>query len=216
MNTFKTSEHYGTHMDAPAHLHKGSWRVHQIPIEKLVGPGVIINVKEKAKKNPDYQVIRSDFEEWEQKHGRIPDGAVVLMNSGWSVRYPDRNLVFNTDIPEDSTTYHFPSWHEDAIGWLVKNRNVNIVGVDTPSNDYGQSRTFPAHVILGAHNIPGLENVANLDNVPPSGATIVVGVMKLEDGSGCPSRVIALMPPCKKKYVGRSRIYRGGNQHFRY
>lgn len=180
-------------MDSPAHLHKGSWRVHQIPIKNLVGPGVIIDVKEKAKTNFDYQVTKSDLEDWEIKFGTIPDGAVVLMNSGWSKNYPEPNLVFKTNTPENSSTYHFPSWHEDAIDWLVENRKVHVVGVDTPSNDYGQSRDFPAHVILGSRNIPGIENVANLDKIPQSGSIVVVGVMKLEDGSGCPARVIALV-----------------------
>lgn len=180
-------------MDSPAHLHKGSWRVHQIPIGNLVGPGVIIDVKEKAKKNVDYQVTRSDFEDWENQYGKIPDGAVVIMNSGWSERYPDPARVFNTTTPDNTSTYHFPSWHEDAIDWLVKNRKVHVVGVDTPSNDYGPSTNYPAHVILGSRNIPGIENVANLDLVPQSGSIIVVGAMKLDDGSGCPVRVIAIV-----------------------
>ncbi|VDI04059.1 Hypothetical predicted protein, partial [Mytilus galloprovincialis] len=89
INTFRTTEHIGTHVDAPAHFSEGSWRAHQIPVDHLVGNGVIINVKSKVQNNPDYRVQLSDVYEWEKKNGRIPDGSVVLMNSGWDVRYPD-------------------------------------------------------------------------------------------------------------------------------
>ncbi|KAL4222391.1 hypothetical protein ACF0H5_018430 [Mactra antiquata] len=190
-NAIQTPEHGGTHVDAPSHFAKDKLRIDQIPMSKLCGPGVIINVKEKARANPDYRVQVSDLKVWEDKYGRIPDGAVVLMNSGWSDKYPNKTLTFGTESVNDPSTFHFPGWHEDAADWLVKNRNVNVVGVDTPSNDYGQSTTFDAHVILATANINGLENVANLDNIPEAGSTIYVAVINLQDGSGGPARVFA-------------------------
>ena len=193
-NFIGTAEHGGTHLDAPAHFNKGKWRTHSIPVENLVGPGVIIDVKSKAALNPDYLVAIDDLKQWEIMYGRIPDRAVVFMNSGWHERYPNATLVFNSDDPTNPTTYHFPSWHEDTISWLISERSVVIVGVDTPSVDEGQSTIFPVHTLLGAADICGAENVANLDMVSNSGSVIVVAVMKIFDGSGGPARIIATVP----------------------
>ncbi|KAL5014258.1 hypothetical protein ScPMuIL_008528 [Solemya velum] len=190
-NAFQTAEHGGTHLDSPSHFYQGSWRTQDIPIKNLFGPGVVINVTDKVLTNPDYRVKTSDLTHWEANYGRIPRNAVVIMNSGWQYKFPNKNSVFNTSDAEDPSTYHFPGWHEKAVQWLVDNRKVNIIGVDTPSTDYGQSKLFPVHVILGRHQISGLENVANLDNVPTHGAIIYAPVVKLYDGSGGPARVFA-------------------------
>ncbi|XP_056000489.1 isatin hydrolase-like [Ostrea edulis] len=188
-NYFAMPEHMGTHIDAPVHFAKGSWRTHQIPMEKLYGPGVIINVKSKVENNPDYRVSTDDLYAWEEKYGEIPRHAVVVMNSGWSHKYPDPKLVYGTSQPNDSSTFHFPSWHEEAVTWLITKRQVNAVGVDTPSTDYGQTKTFPCHIILGEHNIVGIEHVANLDNIPESGSVVYIPVIKIFDGSGGPTRL---------------------------
>lgn len=187
-------------MDSPAHFAEGAWRTAQIPMDRLFGPGVIIDVKSKTKNNPDYRVTVQDLMEWERKYGQIPRKSVVLMNSGWSYFYPNKTLLFNSTTPDDPSTFHFPGWHQDSVTWLINNRHINIVGVDTPSNDYGQSTTFPVHVILGKANIPGLENVAFLDRIPANGTMIYAPVMKLFDGSGGPARVFATITekePCK-------------------
>ncbi|XP_045182568.2 isatin hydrolase-like isoform X2 [Mercenaria mercenaria] len=185
-------EHTGTHVDAPAHFAEGELRVHQIPMEKLMGPGVIINIKAKVAGNPDYQVTKKDLLAWESKHNKtIPTGAVVIMNSGWSSKYPNRKLTFGTETPDDSSSYHFPGWHQDTVEWLIQERDVNVVGVDTPSNDYGPSQTFIVHQILGKAEVPGVEFVANLDSVPEIGSTIYAAVIKIYDGSGGPARVFA-------------------------
>ncbi|CAG2184820.1 unnamed protein product [Mytilus edulis] len=194
MNYIGTAEHGGTHLDSPAHFYKDRLRTHNIPIENLVGPGVIINVKNKAAANVDYQVSIDDLKQWENIYDQIPENAVVIMNSGWNDRYPNASLVFNTDSPTDSSTFHFPSWHEKTIEWLISERSVNVIGVDTPSNDFGQSKTFPVHILLAQANIPGAENVANLDAVPEAGSNIFVAVTKIYDGSGGPARIFATVP----------------------
>ncbi|XP_056000490.1 isatin hydrolase-like [Ostrea edulis] len=188
-NHFAMPEHMGTHIDAPVHAAEGAWKIHQIPMEKLYGPGVIINVKSKVANNPDYRVSTDDLSAWEEKYGEIPRHAVVVMNSGWSKKYPDPNLVYGTSLPNDTTSFHFPSWHEEAVTWLITKRQVNAVGVDTPSTDYGQTNTFPCHIILGKHNIVGIEHVANLDNIPESGSVVYMPVLKIFDGSGGPTRL---------------------------
>lgn len=184
-------EHMGTHIDAPAHSVQGTWRTDQIPMEKLYGPGVIINVKSKVENNPDYRVSVADLLTWEKKNGKMPRNAIVVMNSGWSSRYPNKSLVFGTSTPTDVSTFHFPGWHENAVMWLINKRQVNAVGVDTPSTDYGQTTNYPCHVIMGENDVVGIENVANLDKVPENGSTIYVPVLNIFDGSGGPARVFA-------------------------
>ncbi|KAK7496953.1 hypothetical protein BaRGS_00011933 [Batillaria attramentaria] len=130
---------------------------------------------------------------WERRYGRIPQRAVVLMNSGWDSRYPDPRLVFNTDTPSDRFSFRFPTIHPAAAHFLVTQRDVIVVGVDTASLDPGFSRTFDTHVILGRANVVMLEHVANVGRLPPSGATVVVGLVKLRGGSGGPARVLAIM-----------------------
>jgi kynurenine formamidase len=126
---------------------------------------------------------------WEEKYGEMPRHAVVLMNSGWSQKYPNKTLIFGTLQHSDTSKLHFPGWHEDAVTWLISRRQVSTIGVDSPSTDYGQTKTFPCHVIMGANNIMGIENVANLDNIPESGSTIYMPVLKIFDGSGGPTRL---------------------------
>ncbi|XP_045182580.2 isatin hydrolase-like [Mercenaria mercenaria] len=192
LNKFETVEHIGTHLDAPAHFSEGSKRVHEIPMEKLAGPGVIINVKAKVAENLDYQVSKDDLEAWESKHNKtIPNGSVVIMNSGWSSKFPNASLLFGTETPDNASTFHFPGWKKESVDWLITERFVNAIGVDTPSTDFGQSATFPVHQRLGKGNVPGVELVANLDSIPEYGSTIYVAVIRIYEGSGGPARVFA-------------------------
>lgn len=190
-NKFQTAEHGGTHVDAPAHFAEGAQRQNEVSIQNLVGPGVIINVTNEAEENPDYRVTVDDVRRWEFRHSRIPDGAVVIMNSGWHKKYPNKTLVFGSQSPDEPSTFHFPGWHEDTANWLLKNRNIHVLGVDTPSTDYGRSTTFRVHVIIGSKNITGAENVANLDAISENGCIIYVSAIKLHDGSGSPARIFA-------------------------
>lgn len=131
---------------------------------------------------------------WEKKFGEMPRHAIVIMNSGWSDKYPNRTLIFGTTQHTNTSSFHFPSWHVDAVTWLMNKRQINAVGVDTPSTDYGQTSvgaSYPCHVTLGRNNVVGIEFVANLDKVPENGSTIYVPVLKLFDGSGGPARVFA-------------------------
>ena len=202
-NTIKTTEHLGTHLDAPQHFNEFSWTMDQIPIDHLVGPGVIVDVKEKVASNSDYQVTKADLEAWEDKYGKIPDGAIVLMNSGWHDKYPNKELVFGSNTLNDRTSYHFPGWHIDAVEWLVGHRSIHVLGSDTPSFDYARTKRFPVHVLVSKENICGLENVAYLDKIPASGTIISAAAMKIVDGSGSPTRVFALVP--QRNTVGRNQ-----------
>lgn len=193
-NSFCTSEHAGTHADAPAHFSQTGWRAHQIPASNLVGPAAVIDVKQKAATDPNYQLCVADIQAWENTYGTIPDRAVVLMNSGRGVLYPNASLVYGTDTPNDPSTFHFPGIHPDAADFLAKRRHVIAVGVDTPSVDHGQTATYGTHITLSKSNVIGLEFVRNLGQLPPRGAIVVIGMLKLYEGSGSPARILGLVP----------------------
>ncbi|MGH7846851.1 MAG: cyclase family protein [Candidatus Binatia bacterium] len=190
---YSASEHVGTHLDAPFHFAEGKWTTEQIPLHKLIGPAVIIDVRAQSAKNPDYLLEVKDITAWEKKNGGIPSGALVLMHSGWGKFWGDRKKYFGTDAPGDVTNLHFPGYSKEAAEFLVK-RRINGAGLDTPSIDYGQSRDFIVHQIFGAANIAVFENVANLERLPPKGATLYAIPMKIKGGTGGPLRIFAVLP----------------------
>lgn len=182
-------EHSGTHMDAPHHFAEGKWMVHQIPAGRLIGPAAVIHIHERAASNPNAQVTPNDIRTWERRNGRLPNGAIVLMHSGWESRVNNEQAYRNTD---GKGIMHFPGFHPEAAQMLVRDRNITGIGVDTLSLDYGASTDFKTHVTVLSANKWGLENVANLASIPPKGATLFVGAPRVQDGSGGPTRVIAV------------------------
>ena len=187
---FTTEEHYGTHLDAPAHFAKGMWTVDQIPVERLVRPLVVLDVRSKARSNPDYEISVQDIADWENAHGEIPTGAVVMAYTGWDERWRSQKEFRNVGSDHLS---HYPGFSLEAVKFLVKTRSVVGLGIDTMSVDIGASTTFPVHLFTSKQSVYHLENVANLGLAPPSGATVVVAPIKLEGGSGGPARVLALV-----------------------
>lgn len=186
-------EHQGTHIDAPLHFGKGRQSLEQIPPEKLIGPGVVIDVRNKAKANPDYAVTIEDILEHERNYGKIPPGAIVNMNSGWALKYPDARRVFGTDNVTEPSTFHFPGWSSEACEMLLQKRQINVLGVDTPSTDPAQPPVYPCHIYLQNNNVPLLEYVANLDSIPVRNTTMVLGSIKVRDGTGGPTRIFAII-----------------------
>ncbi len=195
-NSFCAAEHGGTHLDAPVHFAEGRWTADQIPLERLMGPALVVDVAARAAADRDYQVTQADFERWEAEHGAMPDDVIVLLRTGFGAFWPDRVRYLGTDErgAEAVAKLHFPGLHPDAARWLVENRRVKAVGLDTPSIDYGQSSRFEAHQALFAANIPAFENVANLDRLPALGFTVIALPMKIEGGSGGPLRIVAVVP----------------------
>jgi kynurenine formamidase len=183
-------EHFGTHLDAPAHFARGSWTLDQIPAERLVAPLYVIDVSNNVKSNPDYQLSAADVTNWEDQHGRIAPASVVIVRTGWNSRWNSSQSYRNAD---PKGTMHFPGYSLAAAKLLVA-RGVFGLGIDTLSIDYGPSADFPVHQYTLAHKLYHLENVANLENVPAVGATIIAAPMKLEGGSGSPVRIFALVP----------------------
>ena len=193
-NNICLAEHGGTHMDAPIHFAEGKRAADEVPVQQLIGPAAVIDVRAQAAKDADYRVTVADLEAWEKQHGRIPKGALVLMLSGWGARWPDKKTYLGTDQPGDVANLHFPGFSREAVEFLVSQRDIDAIGVDTPSMDYGQSKDFIVHQIINGANKPGLENIANLEKLPAKGATLIALPMKIAKGSGGPTRIIALLP----------------------
>jgi kynurenine formamidase len=192
---YSAAEHGGTHIDAPAHFAKGRNTVDEIPLEQLMGPGVIVDVTRSCDKNPDYLITERDFKNWEQANGKIAAGTIVLLRTGFGKFYPDRKRYLGTDQRGAAAVanLHFPGLHPDAARWLTQNRKVKAIGLDTASIDYGQSKLFESHRTLFAKDIPAFENVANLDKLPARGFWVIALPMKIKGGSGGPLRIIAVI-----------------------
>ena len=192
--SFSAAEHGGTHIDAPIHFGQDRLTVDAIPLERLTGPAVVIDVESAAQANPDYELRVQDLDAWESRWGRIPDGAIVLMFTGWGARWPDPQRYLGTTTPGDARTFHFPGLSREAAEFLVTQRRVHGVGVDTASIDPGRSPDFPVHRVLNNANVYALENVAALEQLPPQGATVMALPMKIKGGTGGPVRIVAWMP----------------------
>ena len=188
------AEHGGTHLDAPVHFAKGKWAADEIPLEKLTGEAVVIDVSDIALKDADYLITVNDIEGWEKINGKLKDDIILFFRTGYGAFYPDVKKYLGTDESGTDAVakLHFPAIHPDAAEWLVKNRKIKAVGLDVASVDYGQSKDFKTHQILYEQNIPGFENVANLDKLPAKGAFVIALPMKIKGGSGGPLRIVAI------------------------
>jgi kynurenine formamidase len=194
---FATAEHGGTHIDAPVHFADGRRSVDEIPLEQLIGAGIKVDVSNQAASDRSYRVGVGDFLRWEEEHGQIPDGTLVLLATGYSRYWPDRESYMGTPEtgPEAVPSLRFPGLSPEAARWLVENRSIKAIGLDTPSIDPGDSELFESHRILFENEIPAFENVAHLDQLPETGFWVVALPMKIRGGSGGPLRIVAMLPP---------------------
>jgi kynurenine formamidase len=191
MSWWHIVEHAGTHLDAPLHFTASGPAADQLAVEQLVVPLAVIDVVSKAEQEPDYLVLREDIALWEQNHGRLPPGCCVAMHSGWGqLATSDPARFIGRDI---AGTRHFPGFSPEAAEWLLRERDVAGLAVDSMSLDNGASQEFKTHRLWLPAGRWGLENVANLDQVPPSGATLVVGAPKVKGATGGLARLIALV-----------------------
>lgn len=192
---FESAEHGGTHLDAPYHFARRGRQSDQIPVEDLVAEGVTVDVSRAAQANRDYRVSVDDLVGWERANGQIPPDATVLLRTGYDRFWPDRRRYLGTAQRGEKAVpkLHFPGLHPDAARWLVRERRVNAVGLDTASIDYGQSKGFEAHRILGAANVPVLENLDDLGRLPARNFTLMALPMKIDRGTGGPLRAVALI-----------------------
>jgi kynurenine formamidase len=196
-NDFEGAEHGGTHLDSPIHFARGGDTTDEVPLRRLVGPAVVVDVSRRALANRDYLISRADLVGWEQRYGRLPRRSIVLLRTGFDRYWPNARRYLGTAergaqaVPK----LHFPGLGAGGARWLVNQRGVKAVGIDTASIDRGQSTDFRSHRVLGAANVPVFENVARLGRLPARGFSIVALPMKIEGGSGGPLRVMAVLRP---------------------
>ena len=192
-NQMAAPEHGGTHLDAPIHFAEGRSTTEAVGLERLVAPGVVVDMRAAAARSADALLEPSEVEAFETAHGRIEPGTIVLVRTGWAERWPDRKRYLGDDTPGDASRLHFPGISR-AAAELLAARRVAAVGIDTASIDHGPSTDFMAHRVLMGADIPAFENVASLEGIPPRGAVVIALPMKIRGGSGGPLRIVAWVP----------------------
>lgn len=192
---FSTAEHGGTHLDAPIHFFERGETTDEIALDRLVAPGVVVDVREPCTRDRDHRIGLGDFARWESENGRIQPGSIVLLHTGFGRHWPDRERYMGTARRGEAgvAELHFPGLDPAAVPWLA-DRGIVAIGLDTPSIDAGPSTHFEAHVALFERQIPAFENVAHLERLPPRGFTVIALPMKIRGGSGAPLRIIAAVP----------------------
>lgn len=183
-------EHFGTHMDAPAHFDKNGAKIDRIPVRDLILPAEVVDVSEPVRANAEYRVTAADIENWQKSHGVIPRGSLVIFRTGWESRWPSQARYMNRDA---EGVMHFPGLSVEAAKLLADSIHAAAIGIDTASIDYGPSKNFEAHHVTMPAGLYHLENLANLGRLPATGAVVMALPLKLRDGSGSPTRVVALL-----------------------
>jgi len=184
-------EHLGTHLDAPNHFEKDQPAVHELTPSQLFAPGVCIDVSLACETDADHRLMVEEIETWEREHGRIPEGAVVLLRTGWGRHWTHFDRYKNQDA---RGKMHFPGYSAEAATFLIKSRKARGLGIDTLSIDHGLSTDFAVHHIVNAAGRYGLENVANLPQLPARGFALIIAPIKVENGTGGPTRIFAILP----------------------
>lgn len=189
----REAEHTGTHWGAPCHFEEGGKCADDLAPRDLYLPAVRIDVRDKARGNPDYEVTVADLQRWERRHGRIPSGAAVILQTGWASRWGTPRYP-NLDA---DGTIHQPGFSIEAAQWLLDTGRIGrrgALGTDTFSPDAGINEDFSVSVLLYGQRRISLENLANLDALPPTGGWVLVGGTINRRGSGSTATIWGLVP----------------------
>lgn len=194
-NNISMSEHAGTHFDAPAHWISGRDLPHstvdEAPLEKLVGPAIVLDFSAESAADEDFLLTRRHLEAWESANGEIEAGSWVLFRTDWSKNLGTAKYL---NLREDGA--HSPGPAVDAMEFLVRERDIVGFGTETIGTDAGQgnhlSPPYPAHFILHGAGRYGLQCLNALDRLPTRGAVLFAAPLKIRNGSGSPLRVFAL------------------------
>lgn len=191
---FSAPEHGGTHMDAPLHFSEGGASADWVPLASCIGPACVVDFRDRAAKDPDAALSVADIKRHEARHGPLPAGAIVIARSGWGSYWPEKKRYLGNDRWGEVADLHFPGFSPEAVSFLLRERNVAALAIDTASLDPGRATDFPAHRIWLGAGKPGFENLARLEALPPRGATLYAIPMKIAGGTGAPARVFAALP----------------------
>jgi len=193
--SFSTPEHGGTHLDAPIHFSETGRTAGEVPLRQLIAPGIVIDMTEAADEDPDALLDLATVRDWETRNGAVAEGTIVILRTGWGRRWSEGAKAYlGDDTPGDASNLHFPGYGEEAARYLVEERNVGALGIDTGSIDHGPSKDFTVHRVAAARNVIGLENVARAEELPEKDFWVVALPVKIGKGSGGPVRIVALLP----------------------
>ncbi|MBD2485682.1 MULTISPECIES: cyclase family protein [Planktothrix] len=190
LRQFSMGEHSGTHLNSPQSFYQGGMGVDHYSPESCILPAVVIDIREKSMLNPDSILTVNDIERWESQHHLIPENSLVLLYTGWQEKWHDPVDFLNLD---EQGKPHFPGFGDEAIQFLTQQRKIGGVGIDTHGVDPGFDDSFKTNKLILKHNGFVLENLTNLDQLPPTGITLILGIIKLTGGSGSPVSVLALI-----------------------
>lgn len=188
---FSLSEHAGTHLTAPASFYPDGRTVDQYTAEELVKPAVVIDARQQCQANPDYALTPNDVAAWESRHGPVPPDSIALLLTGWAERWENPAAYLGTDA---NGNLHFPGFGLDATALLINERKAAGLGADTAGVEPGNDITFAVSKMVLSQPRIVLENLANLHQLPPTGAVVVIGLLRLTGGSGSPAAVTAFLP----------------------
>jgi kynurenine formamidase len=194
-NNFHTGEHTGTHFDAPIHWATGrdGEDVASVPPGNLVGPAAVLDFSAQAGADPDFLVEIDDIRAWEREHGQLPDRGWLLVRTGWDARAHSQEEFLNADADGS----HTPGLSAECAQWVAQESPVIGMGVETVGSDAGAAATFtpmfPCHSFMHGAGKYGLTQLRNLDRLPPTGAVVIAGPLRIVTGSGSPARVLALV-----------------------
>ncbi len=195
-NNITVGEHFGTHFDAPSHWVTGkdfkNNTVDTIPAQHFIAEANVIDASAEVAKNSDFILTAEYIQAWEKQHGDIQKGTWVLFRTDWHKKKWDKEFT-NTDA---NGLNHTPGPNKEAVEYLIK-KDVLGFGVETINTDAGMSFTWdfqlPCHTLMHGAGKYGLQCLNNLNQLPPKGALIIASPLKIEDGSGSPLRVIAMV-----------------------
>ncbi len=191
MRRFSRGEHSATHMNAPSSFYPDGISVDQYAPETLVAPAAVIDCRRLASADADCTLGIDEVLAWEKQHGPVPQGGILLLHTGWQDNWSQPKAYLGGDGPD---ALHFPGFGQGAARYLLAQRGVLGLGIDTHGVDGGQDRTFSINKLVLQQPRIVLENLCNLDKLPPTGATLVIGLPRLEGGSGAPVAVLAFVP----------------------
>ena len=191
LRRFSMGEHSGTHLSAPSSFHSGAPGHQVFTPQDMVRPAIVIDIVDHGEADRDYALTMNDVLDWESDHGPVPQGCVALLRTGWQAKWNNPPDYLGGSAAD---RLHFPGFGLDAARLLIEGRNVAGFGTDTAGAEPGAETGFPvSRLALGKLRIV-LENLTSLDLLPPTGTLLVIGLLRLDGGSGGPASVTALVP----------------------
>jgi kynurenine formamidase len=191
LQSLTVGEQTGTHWAAPAHFHSGEAAADELDPADFFHPAAVLDMRAAAARDPDFTLGVTEIEWWEATHGPIPPRSAVIMWTGFENRWDDPAAYLNAD---SAGVLHYPGFGAEATRWLIEQRSVGVLGIDTMGIDPGADTGFAANRLLLREHRLHLENLCGLNQLPPTGCWIIIGGLRIRSGSGSPATVFGLIP----------------------